>query len=514
MDSIPPRLEALSQRPLAVALFCGRFISLFGCTGASYWNIVSGPCTLDGDCLQSPNFPANYGHSERCDVAATPSRDWDGMVIRADPSFWTEGCCDHLTVNGLQYNGPRAPDNVRPVGTITWSSNSGGNGGSQSWRLCPITAPSSTTGNSSRGDERKEEGPSFNMGPVAALSGGVLLVGCICSVVVIVVKKKKEEQAAASRAAVEQLAPAAPAGPEPTPTLVKPWPVVAAAPDASPSPTPDSAEEGRPSPTWIRASKAEVIVPVEETRVPTYWSAHNPPLGTMELKDASKEEQFAMQSLLDSTFKSITTRDRRTAIPTRLKLVKVQRVENADLWKNYASGRHMIRSKRAHRCTAVDNYGGEVATTGSLMGANKRSLDQRLNEVYLWHGTTPAAAMGISKSGFRLQYAGTKTGSMYGNGVYFAECSSKSDEYAADELDGLYRGLYCLLLCRVVLGELLHLPTGGEATHQTIKTAIESEVFDSVLGDRAASVGTYREFIVYQEDQVYPEYLVLYQRET
>jgi len=34
-----------------------------------------------------------------------------------------------------------------------------------------------------------------------------------------------------------------------------------------------------------------------------------------------------------------------------------------------------------------------------------------------------------------------------------------------------------------------------------------------VLGDRKASVGTYREFVVYGDDQVYPEYLVLYSRE-
>merc|ERR1712050_230984 len=35
---------------------------------------------------------------------------------------------------------------------------------------------------------------------------------------------------------------------------------------------------------------------------------------------------------------------------------------------------------------------------------------------------------------------------------------------------------------------------------------------DSTMGDREKSVGTYREFVVYEKDQVYPEYCVLYER--
>eukprot|EP00438_Fugacium_kawagutii_P019486 Skav235619 [mRNA] locus=scaffold358:197664:202777:+ [translate_table: standard] len=37
-------------------------------------------------------------------------------------------------------------------------------------------------------------------------------------------------------------------------------------------------------------------------------------------------------------------------------------------------------------------------------------------------------------------------------------------------------------------------------------------ISDSTLGDRAKAVNTYREFVVYDKDQVYPEYLVLYER--
>lgn len=96
--------------------------------------------------------------------------------------------------------------------------------------------------------------------------------------------------------------------------------------------------------------------------------------------------------------------------------------------------------------------------------------------------------------------------------MYLAECSSKSDEYAHDDTTGPYKDVYCLLLCRVVLGEILRLTAGGESIHETISAAINSGCYDSVLGDREASRGTYREFVVYDDSQVYPEYVILYKR--
>ena len=36
--------------------------------------------------------------------------------------------------------------------------------------------------------------------------------------------------------------------------------------------------------------------------------------------------------------------------------------------------------------------------------------------------------------------------------------------------------------------------------------------YDAILGDREASVGTYREFVVFNSSYVYPEYRILYER--
>jgi len=224
--------------------------------------------------------------------------------------------------------------------------------------------------------------------------------------------------------------------------------------------------------------------------------------------------------MLDETFKSIKTRDRKGGIvPRQLQVVMVQRVENSKLWQQFCAERRRIDGRRGRAaglrgCTQLSKLRGGDALTmqagGSAVAGSP--LNPMLNETYLWHGTTPQAAMGIAQTGFDVGRSGSGAGMMYGPGVYLAECSSKSDEYAADDTTGLHKGMYSLLLCRVVLGELLSLTTGGDSVHGLVKAAMDSGSYDSVLGDREASAGTYREFICPRSVQVMPEYIVLYNR--
>lgn len=66
-------------------------------------------------------------------------------------------------------------------------------------------------------------------------------------------------------------------------------------------------------------------------------------------------------------------------------------------------------------------------------------------EHYLFHGTSPENAKAIAANGFRRIMAGSNAGTAFGRGCYFAEASSKSDEYAqCDE-----QGQFVILLCRV-----------------------------------------------------------------
>lgn len=135
-------------------------------------------------------------------------------------------------------------------------------------------------------------------------------------------------------------------------------------------------------------------------------------------------------------------------------------------------------------------------------------LASKLNEVYLWHGTSVRVALSIAQEDFRLDTAGQNVGTMYGRGVYLTENSTKADEYAKDDPGGFYDGIFAMLLCRVSLGKYFYTTERNEDAIQFY----QSGEYDSTCGDRAKSVGTFREFVVYDADQLYPEYVILYQR--
>jgi hypothetical protein len=218
------------------------------------------------------------------------------------------------------------------------------------------------------------------------------------------------------------------------------------------------------------------------------------------------------QELVNQTYKNVTTKDRKDGpLADRFQVTKVLRVENKHLWQQYAKARATIKAKRSHRCTSTEKRGKLLTMTKPYDFMSK--VDSDVNEVFLWHGTSPESALSIAKDGFSTDFAGSARGTMYGCGMYFAECSSKSDEYAkCDPNHVMGKNTCCLLLCRVVLGESLVMTTGGDSTYGIVEEAMHSGQYESVLGDREASAGTYREFVTYTLNQAYPEYIVMYER--
>jgi len=250
--------------------------------------------------------------------------------------------------------------------------------------------------------------------------------------------------------------------------------------------------------------------------VPKYWQNQNWRDEAFNMLVPCPSLVSSFQDLVDGTYKKVVTRDRRSGqLPERLRVTNVMRIENRDLWAQYCAGREGVKAKRRHRAVALEKLtkAGPAQTMALASSDLKQDIDRDINEVLLWHGTSPNGAMGIKNEGFRMSKAGTNAGSMFGPGIYLAENSTKSDEYAQDDKDGLYQGQFCLLLCRAVLGQVLQMVDGGEAVHGMVSEAMRSEKYDSVLGDRAVAVGTYREFVIYKAEQAYPEYVILYNRE-
>jgi hypothetical protein len=251
---------------------------------------------------------------------------------------------------------------------------------------------------------------------------------------------------------------------------------------------------------------------------PAYWKNRDLGAGFDDKIKLPPADIARFQMILDHTFKVKATRDRKNqAMPSRLVVEQVVRVEDASLWRRYEAKRAQLLALGGPRPISelpgsgalktarfVDLGGGE-----GVLPASASDFTPELNEGYLFHGSSPGGALGIGEGGFNMGLVGSNVGTMFGAGAYLAEASSKSDEYASEDPQGIFAGKQALILCRSLLGNPFYI-TASDIPR--IEKALATGAFDSVLGDREAEVGTYREFVVFDQAQIYPEYIVIYSR--
>lgn len=145
------------------------------------------------------------------------------------------------------------------------------------------------------------------------------------------------------------------------------------------------------------------------------------------------------------------------------------------------------------------------------------------NEWFLFHGSSPSNCTGICANGFTLSLAGMgstwkdegapKGAPLYGDGIYFAESITKADEYSdLVEAGQPFAGCHSVLVCRV-LGGRVQLCDTDEIDPALLQKQVISGPFHSVFGDRVTKLGKpFREIVVYDATQVFPEYVVYYRR--
>ena len=153
------------------------------------------------------------------------------------------------------------------------------------------------------------------------------------------------------------------------------------------------------------------------------------------------------------------------------------------------------------------------------------------NRQLLWHGTRLSNAVGILSRGMQINPVGIATnGKMFGNGLYFANASTKSAQYMYVSSGG--HGV--LLLCEVALGnmyEITHatslsketLPSGkhstrglgtyqpNEHTHVRLADGVIVPIGKLEESDKNGKSLLYDEFIVYDPSQIALRYFVLVQ---
>jgi len=172
-------------------------------------------------------------------------------------------------------------------------------------------------------------------------------------------------------------------------------------------------------------------------------------------------------------------------------VVRCERIEDALLWEKYTAKRAQLRERKVRRADI------KPETAESIQYSANTTLDHRVNEVWLLHGTSEDAAKAISKSNFT-----SSSGGCFGSGIYFADDARKSNQYATRTEENLK----IMLLCRVALGGIMTLPEGQDRTAD--RYASDPNI-DSILG-----FTDNKEFVVYDPAQVYPEYIMYYKEMT
>lgn len=218
----------------------------------------------------------------------------------------------------------------------------------------------------------------------------------------------------------------------------------------------------------------------------------------------------------------------------RLKVCHVYRVLNDQVWREYLRHREKLRLSRWN-CPSLAEQVLDGPATHAFCESLRRmgrsqlpQLDAQVAECWLFHGTSFDAAAGIAENDFRLDLTGSNAGTLYGKGIYLAENVSKSDEYGEGprgpkEEQGNWRPPpspppalvrhSVLLVCRSLLGKVLYCDAETPSPDAIQRSCLAKDAaYDSVLGDRRKIHGTFREFVLYHDDQVYPEFIVVYER--
>ncbi|XP_052712258.1 uncharacterized protein LOC128186509 [Crassostrea angulata] len=244
--------------------------------------------------------------------------------------------------------------------------------------------------------------------------------------------------------------------------------------------------------------------------------------------DVDSSTHKAVEKLVQSTWQPLKVGHGRDAKGlsklkyTSIKVLKIQRLENIDVYENYSHFRARLFHKAGdigvfEQLAFLSQSTGDIATTKSLKKDSilKKELYHEINEHFLFHGTKPDTYKKILSQGLDFRMAGGK--GMFGQGVYLAESSTKADQYT-DDKSARTKAEKKMFLVRSCLGKI-HLAktayklkrppcfqTGcksGSCEHS------ERQRCDSVVGDGS---WIFREFVTYNQHQNYPEYLITYKR--
>ncbi|EFC41845.1 predicted protein [Naegleria gruberi] len=220
-----------------------------------------------------------------------------------------------------------------------------------------------------------------------------------------------------------------------------------------------------------------------------------------------------MQEIMNASCNSATLGSGRDQVSrimySKLIVSSVSRIENSTLFTSFKSRMNQLISYQDSINSLQVQTENISKTSKTFEWMKTIGLNSNMNEKYLWHGTKPEFVNTIAEHGFDERVANLN--GLFGAGIYFAEYCSKSDQYCTPD----HSNEFTLLLCRVVMGRQIHF-TKQVMNNQRRPPEISgsnNRVYDSVIGQSNTSTNSYREFIVYDKCQCYPEFIIKYKRQ-
>ncbi|XP_061491464.1 poly [ADP-ribose] polymerase tankyrase-2 isoform X4 [Rhineura floridana] len=205
--------------------------------------------------------------------------------------------------------------------------------------------------------------------------------------------------------------------------------------------------------------------------------------GTILIDLSADDKEFqSVEEEMQSTVREHRDGGHAGGVFNRYNILKIQKVCNKKLWERYTHRRKEVSEENHNHA----------------------------NERMLFHGSPFVNA--IIHKGFDERHA--YIGGMFGAGIYFAENSSKSNQYVYGIGGGtgcpIHKDRSCyvchrqLLFCRVTLGKSF-------LQFSAMKMAHSPPGHHSVTGRPSVNGLALAEYVIYRGEQAYPAYLITYQ---
>ncbi|XP_053163606.1 poly [ADP-ribose] polymerase tankyrase-2 isoform X4 [Hemicordylus capensis] len=215
----------------------------------------------------------------------------------------------------------------------------------------------------------------------------------------------------------------------------------------------------------------------------TYLTLNTSGSGTILIDLSPDDKEFqSVEEEMQSTVREHRDGGHAGGVFNRYNILKIQKVCNKKLWERYTHRRKEVSEENHNHA----------------------------NERMLFHGSPFVNA--IIHKGFDERHA--YIGGMFGAGIYFAENSSKSNQYVYGIGGGtgcpVHKDRSCyvchrqLLFCRVTLGKSF-------LQFSAMKMAHSPPGHHSVTGRPSVNGLALAEYVIYRGEQAYPEYLITYQ---